>query len=188
MPRSTRSSLGSCLFLGLALCLAPVVLSHAQEAPYAELAGREIKALSKEQIDDYLEGRGMGLALAAELNGYPGPRHVLELAQQLGISLSQRAATEEIIEVMRTQAVRLGGEIIAREKQLDERFAAGRIDAATLVVLSEEIGQLQGRLRGVHLHAHLEMMRVLNQRQRDRYLALRGYSGHDGHRGDGRGR
>ena len=34
---------------------------------------------------------GMGLALAAELNGYPGPAHVIELAKSLGLSEPQRA-------------------------------------------------------------------------------------------------
>ena len=181
MPRSTESAMGSCVLLGLALFLALGVGSLAQESPYKSLAGREIKALSQDQIDAYLEGLGMGLAQAAELNGYPGPKHVLELAQELGISLNQRSDTEDIFEAMHAQATRLGREIVDQEKQLDQRFVEGRIDEATVVQLSEEIGRLQGRLRGVHLRAHLAMMRVLNLRQRDRYRALRGYTGHDEH-------
>ena len=52
--------------------------------PYAGLQARPVKALSDQQIADLRAGRGMGLALAAELNGYPGPMHVLELARRWG--------------------------------------------------------------------------------------------------------
>jgi hypothetical protein len=37
------------------------------------MQSRPIKALSDQQVSDLRAGRGMGLALAAELNGYPGP-------------------------------------------------------------------------------------------------------------------
>lgn len=53
-------------------------------APYAGIARRSVKALSDREISDLRTGRGMGLALAAELNGYPGPAHVLELAERVG--------------------------------------------------------------------------------------------------------
>jgi hypothetical protein len=41
--------------------------------PYSGMQTRPIKALSDQQVADLKAGRGMGLALAAELNGYPGP-------------------------------------------------------------------------------------------------------------------
>ena len=41
---------------------------------------REIKALSGQDIQAYENGQGHGFAKAAELNGYPGPMHTLELA------------------------------------------------------------------------------------------------------------
>ncbi len=47
-------------------------LGRSAAAPYAGFQDRPIKALSQQQIDDLQAGRGMGLALAAELNGYPG--------------------------------------------------------------------------------------------------------------------
>src|SRR5258708_7085156 len=70
-------------------------LAHSQQ-PYAGLEGRSIKALSEQQIADLQAGRGMGLALAAELNGYPGPMHVLEFADSLGLSDQQRAKMQEL--------------------------------------------------------------------------------------------
>jgi hypothetical protein len=69
-----------------------LTLSEAQaQAPYAGLQMRPIKALSEQQVADLSSGRGMGLALAAELNGYPGPSHVLELADKLDLTTEQRA-------------------------------------------------------------------------------------------------
>jgi hypothetical protein len=65
--------------------LSGAALAQSQQ-PYAGLEARSIKALSQQQIDDLKAGRGMGLALAAELNGYPGPMHVLELADALHLS------------------------------------------------------------------------------------------------------
>lgn len=77
-------------------------------SPYADLEKRPIKALSAEEIADLRAGRGMGLALPAELNGYPGPRHVLELARDLDLSPQQRRRTEVLFEDMQRQAVALG--------------------------------------------------------------------------------
>src|SRR5215470_5926245 len=57
-----------------------------EQRPYAGLQNRSIKTLSDQQIADLNAGRGMGLALAAELNGYPGPIHAIELAEQLHLS------------------------------------------------------------------------------------------------------
>jgi len=51
---------------------------------------RTVKVLSEQQITDLKTGRGMGLALAAEFNDYPGPSHVLELADALQLSDEQR--------------------------------------------------------------------------------------------------
>ncbi len=63
--------------------------AHAQQ-PYADLKSRSVKALSEQQIADLRAGRGMSLALPAELNGYPGPSHTLENADALGLSPAQR--------------------------------------------------------------------------------------------------
>lgn len=61
-------------------------LLAAGTSPYAGEEAREIKALSPSDIDGLIAGRGMGYAMAAELNGYPGPAHVLELAEQLELT------------------------------------------------------------------------------------------------------
>src|SRR6266849_3579115 len=66
------------IFAPIALALSLGTASAQSQQPYAGLQTRPIKAISEQQIADLKAGRGMSLALAAELNGYPGPKHVLE--------------------------------------------------------------------------------------------------------------
>ncbi|WP_038053394.1 Spy/CpxP family protein refolding chaperone [Thioalkalivibrio sp. ALJ1] len=154
--------------------------------PYAELQEREIKALSAQETEDLLKGRGMGMALPAELHGYPGPLHVLEVAEQLDLSDEQRQETEELFETMREQARELGQRIVDRERELDERFAEGGITSDVIEALTVEIGELQGRLRHLHLSYHLQTDELLNEEQKARYRHARGYHGDaDGHSGGG---
>lgn len=153
--------------------------------PYAGQESRSIKALSDADISGLRSGDGMGYAKAAELNGYPGPRHVLDLARELDISESQQAATQGIFDDMQREAVALGRELVAREAVLDALFADGTADAAAVARLTSEIGALEARLRAAHLNAHVRMRPVLTSHQVARYNAMRGYGGkpHDAHTG-----
>jgi Spy/CpxP family protein refolding chaperone len=144
--------------------------------PYAGLQSRPIKSLSDGQIDDLRSGRGMGLALAAELNGYPGPIHVLELADQLQLSTAQREKTQALSQAMKNDAVPLGEKLIADETELDRRFANKTITQASLEASLQTIGVTQGALRAAHLKYHLSMLEVLTPMQIHRYTQLRGYS------------
>ena len=148
-----------------------------QPRGYAGEERREIKSLSPEEIEQLLQGHGMGLAKAAELNHYPGPRHVLELAGQLELTAEQRAGTEAAFARMRDEAVRLGRQIVERERELDALFAKGEIDSSKLRRLTSEIALAQGSLRAAHLAAHLEMRRILSPQQVKKYDELRGYTG-----------
>lgn len=152
-------------------------------SPYAGEEDREIKALSAQQIDDLLAGRGMGFAMAAELNGYPGPLHVLELADELELTAAQRRETQSIFAAMQRQAQELGRQLVAAERELDRRFGARSIDGPTLATMTAEIARLEGRLRAVHLDAHLQQTELLTADQIERYVELRGYDGggHAGH-------
>src|SRR4051794_31480114 len=80
----------------------------AADSPYAGQQSRAIKALSADEISDYLEGRGMGTSKAAELNHYPGPVHVLAESARLGLSDAQRAQTQAIFDAMSVEAKRSG--------------------------------------------------------------------------------
>ena len=144
-------------------------------SPYTGLEHRAIKALSDQQISDLQAGRGMGLALAAELNGYPGPLHVLELADQIELSDEQRQRVRQLYDAMKAEAVPVGETLIAQESALDRAFAEGSISTATLASLTAQIGETQGRLRAIHLKYHLTTANLLSAHQRHRYAELRGY-------------
>jgi Spy/CpxP family protein refolding chaperone len=166
----------------LVLLLLVVVLavdtSLAQsQQPYAGLEVRSIKALSEQQVADLRAGRGMGLALAAELNGYPGPMHVLEFADSLGLSDQQRAKMQELFVAMKAEAIPLGERLIAQEAELDKAFVNKTITAATLVASTEAIGATHSALRQTHLKYHLSTVEVLTPAQIQRYAELRGYKG-----------
>jgi Spy/CpxP family protein refolding chaperone len=164
------------LLLILIAFAAPTAASLAQsQQPYAGLEARSIKALSDQQIADLKAGRGMGLALAAELNGHPGPMHVLELADSLGLSDQQRAKMQELLTAMKAEAVPLGDRLIAQEADLDKQFANKTITPASLAAATDAIGITHAALRQAHLKYHLSTVEVLTPAQVQRYGELRGY-------------
>lgn len=154
--------------------LAAAAWAHSP-SPYAGEQDRPIKSLSAQEIEDLQAGRGMGLAKAGELNSYPGPAHVLALKSELELDGNQLAATQALFDRMQSEARLIGAEIIALEAQLDRAFAAETIDRARLDDLTGQIGQLHGRLRAVHLQAHLAMKQLLTTQQVAAYDRLRGY-------------
>ena len=145
-------------------------------SPYAGQQSRDIKALSDEEIRGYLNGQGMALAKAGEMNHYPGPLHVLELAEQLKLTDAQKRRTEEIRKVMLDEAIPIGKRIVEKEADLDRLFASGTIDKSQLDATLVQIGRLQGDLRAVHLRAHVEQKKILTPEQVTKYDELRGYA------------
>ena len=144
-------------------------------SPYAGEEGRDIKALSAQDIDAYLTGKGMGFAKAAELNGYAGPKHVLEMASELALSDEQRARTQALFDSMQTKAVALGRQLVDEERKLDRLFASATVTQNSLEESVNRIGSLQAGVRAAHLDPHLEQARILTPHQRALYLQLRGY-------------
>lgn len=145
-------------------------------SPYAGQQSREIKSLSPQEVGDYLAGKGMGLAKAAELNGYPGPAHVLELAEQLVLTPEQRAQTESLFKDMQAKATTAGKMLIAEERALDNLFAMKTISATTLQGALSRIAEQQARVRLVHLEVHLSQVVILSPQQIVLYNELRGYA------------
>lgn len=166
-----RTSLPLTLFL---LAAGPVAAQ--MPGGYAGEQAREIKSLAPQEQADLLAGRGMGLARAGELNHYPGPAHVLELQEKLNLSPAQIAATSASFRRMQEAARPLGTELVERERGLDAAFREGTVTAIRLRDDTDAIGTLQGRLRAIHLAAHIEMRLVLTPSQVTAYDALRGYS------------
>lgn len=115
------------------------------------------------------------MAKAAELNGYPGPRHVLDLERKLNLSLETNKKVGKIYSRMHEQAVSLGGEIVEQERRLEGRFHPKVIDNGSLGKALHEIGALQAHLRSVHLETHLATTTLLSPDQVSAYNRLRRY-------------
>ena len=159
-------------------------VSDEAERPYTGWQERGVASLSEGDIEELLEGAGHGYALSAELNGHPGPAHVIELAADLEIDDGQRDDVEAIHSEMNAAARDLGEQLVAAEFALDEAFRAGT-DAAAVGDLTERSAAIEARLRATHLQAHLDTTAVLNDDQIRRYDHLRGYAdGHDASHGD----
>lgn len=168
----------------LALAFATFASSAvAAEHPYAGFGDRQIKAMSPDEIAALAEGQGFSQALAAELNGFPGPRHVLDLADRLALDSAQRAAIETLFDNMQVEAVAAGEAVLEAEADFDRAFREGTITEDEVAAAAEEIGRLRGILRGIHLRYHLRTKTLLTPHQVALYNAARGYSaeGHGAH-------
>ena len=150
------------------------------QTPYAGMQTRPIKALSEQQVGDLKAGRGMGLALAAELNGYPGPAHVLELADKLELSAAQRTEVQRLFDSMKAEATPLGTRLIEQEADLDRQFASRTVTPESLKASTAAVAATQGVLRETHLKYHLSTAALLNPAQMVKYAELRGYGGSSG--------
>ena len=162
------------LWISAALLLTSAAAADAQ-TPYAGMQARPIKALSEQQVADLGAGRGMGLALAAELNGYPGPSHLLELADKLNLSTGQRAAIQRLFDSMKAEAIPLGSKLIEQEADLDKQFASQTVTPESLKASTAAVAATQGVLRETHLKYHLSTVALLSSDQMRRYVELRGY-------------
>jgi LTXXQ motif family protein len=164
--------------LAVAICFSSIAVVALAQSPYAGMQTRPIKALSEQQIADLKAGRGMGLALPAELNGYPGPIHVLELADQLGLSAEQKARINGLFESMKAEAVPLGAKLLEQEAALDQEFASRSVTAESLKDATAQISVTQAELRNTHLKYHLQTAQILSAEQMQHYSTLRGYDSH----------
>ena len=141
------------------------------------------KALSDEEEKQYRSGAGMGYAKAAELNSYPGPMHVLELADKLVLTPEQRAATQKLMATHKTKAREIGARLVEAERRVEALFRSGEVAEASLAQAVARAAALQGEYRLAHLETHRRMRALLSAEQAARYDELRGYrsAGH-GHK------
>ena len=143
--------------------------------PYAGHDAREISAFSDDEVRQHREGRGLGYARPGEVNGYPGPMHILELGNGLGLTPEQRAAITAVFERMAARAKLAGAAYMDAEKALDSAFKSGTADAPTVARLVRDADLKRAEFRLSHLDAHLEAAPILTAEQRQKYAELRGY-------------
>lgn len=149
------------------------------KSEYAGQEKREIKSLSETDIEELKNGKGWGLAKAAELNGLPGPVHLLEMKDEIDLSAKQLRAVEDLYENMKQEAIPLGIELIEVERELNNHFANRTITDERLRELLERAALIQEKLRYVHLSTHLKTPSILRPGQISLYNQLRGYSSDD---------
>ena len=174
---TTRALLGLLAWISLfAVTSSSAMAQHTHAAsPYAHTQSSEFSTLTPREVRELRNGEGMGLARAAELNRFPGPRHLLELKSELDLSQIQVARIEAIRNKMKTRAVAKGEEILRAERHLAGLFASGRPTVTELNRMTEHLGIMRGQLQAIHLVAHIESARHLTAEQIKDYDRLRGY-------------
>ncbi len=171
----------SLLLILISFLFLPNLFSQHQDhkSPYAGEENRAIKTLSESDIEALLNGKGWGLAKAAELNGVPGPLHILEMKEEISLSKEQEQQITAIYDRMKKRAIELGKEYVSLEKELNTSFEVRKFDSETLKEFLGKIGDIRSELRFVHLNAHLESLPVLTEAQVQKYNELRGYGAGD---------
>jgi Spy/CpxP family protein refolding chaperone len=138
------------------------------QAPHQRMAAFQ------REIDEVLaDGRGAGLAFAADQNGYPGPLHVLELTRELQITAEQEARMRGLFETMRREARVRAGHLAAAEAGLARLFADRAADERAVRTAVQDAEAARRDVRLVHLLAHLQTHDVLTEAQRQKYHELR---------------
>lgn len=170
----------SLAFFVLCAATAPALAQHSShsntQSPYAGFEAREVTSLSESDLAELRRGGGWGLALPAELNGYPGPAHLLELKEKIPLSPAQTAEIQALFDQMRQEAIAAGERFIAAETALDAGFRTPGLTRAELEQLLQAAAEARAALRLVHLSRHLLTSEILSQDQIETYNALRGYT------------
>ena len=150
--------------------------SHSHTSKYAGQEKRIIKSLSPDDIAELRRGGGWGLAKAAELNGVPGPAHLLEMKKKISLTEVQISAISEIYTEMKTKAIKQGEKLITLEQELERLFKSRSITDTTLRSSLDTIAEARKELRYIHLATHLKTPKILSKAQINKYNTLRGYS------------
>ncbi|MEK9138637.1 MAG: hypothetical protein AAB393_16055 [Bacteroidota bacterium] len=136
----------------------------------ASLARAQAIPPDKESLEN---SEGAGMAAYADVNGYPGPKHILEMQDMLMLTEEQRKDIQSIFEAMKESARAKGDAIIQKERQLESLFRTEKATEAEVKKMSSEIGRLRGELRAIHMVAHIQAKQVLIKDQTALYNSLR---------------
>jgi len=175
----TKLSLLALPLLALSLTAQAAGDNHAHKSKYAGQEKRVIKSLSPDDIAELKRGGGWGLAKAAELNGVPGPAHLLELKDEIPLDAGQVTAITALRNAMKAQAMAQGEKLIALEQKLEHLFKSRTITDATLRTSLAAIADARRELRYTHLATHLKTPEILSEQQIKKYNELRGYGASD---------
>src|SRR3989442_15697886 len=119
------------------------------------------------------DGRGFGLAFAADQNGYPGPMHVLELRDRLKLTAEQEAKVQELMHAMFAESRPKSARLLEAEAKLRRLFAERTADEAAVRAAVAEAERARSEVRLVHLLTHLKTRDLLTEEQRRIYHEAR---------------
>ncbi len=182
-----RLVIGAAVIVGIVLSGGVVATAqHDHGAPSTPIAGTPyagrfdptatIRSLTPAEIAQIEQGEGAGFALPAELNGVPGPRHVLDLSHELGLSHAQVTQVQAVYDEMRAAVIPAGRRYLDALAALEEDFRARTVTDRDLPLRVAEVKRLEGELVAAHLVAHLKTAELLTPEQIAVYNRLRGYS------------
>ena len=137
--------------------------SHA--SIYSGQENRTIKSLSADDIVELRRRHGWGQAKAAELKGVSGPKHLLQMKNEIGLDETPYSAIDEVYQQLKSQAELQGERLIALEHHLGSGFRNRTITDAMLRTILNAFAETKSELRCVHLTAHLRMPEVLSEEQ-----------------------
>jgi len=119
------------------------------------------------------EGRGFGMAFAADQNGYPGPMHVLELQDRLTLTADQEAKARALMHAMFSESKPKSARLLEAEAKLRRLFADRAADDAAVRAAVAEVERARAEVRLVHLLTHLKTRDLLTEDQRRLYHEAR---------------
>jgi Spy/CpxP family protein refolding chaperone len=136
-------------------------------------AHRRVEACQREFDQVVADGRGFGLAFAADQNGYPGPLHVLELKDRLQLTAEQETRMRALFESMLAEARPRAARLAAAEARLRQIFSERTADDAVVRTAVAEAESARAEVRLAHLLTHLRTRDLLTESQRQTYHHLR---------------
>ena len=174
------------------LVLIPSVLLHmtglvlAESKPHQPYAGQEqpsVSSLAAADLNALKKGQGWGLANPAELNGYPGPIHVLKLVERLELIKAQISQVRAIYTKTNANARHISKAFVNSEVEPDALFKTGAATPDAIQRALKKSLQFRAELRAAHLNTHNKTVQRLTQHQRHLDSQLRRYSHKGAHSG-----
>jgi Spy/CpxP family protein refolding chaperone len=174
--RSKEDTMRTSLRIGLAVTILSTLTTTAgaqhpaQGAHHGHTGGgdghRAAQACATEFDQVVAEGRGFGLAFAADQNGYPGPLHILELRERLALTPDQVAKAEALMRAMFDESRPKSARLLEAEARLRGLFARGAANEAAVRTAVAEVERARADVRLVHLLTHLRARDLLTEPQR----------------------
>ena len=160
--------------IGLAGFAAGATMGWAQHGGAGSVQGHQKAQTCAKEFEQVVgEGRGFGMGFAADENGYPGPMHLLELKERLGLTAEQAAKAQALVHAMFAESRPKSARLLEAEAKLSKLFADGAASKAAVRAAVAEVERARSDVRLVHLLTHLKTRDLLTEAQRRIYHEAR---------------